>query len=177
MSTTVTGKLRLEIALWERINSGLKAGVIPSQILHDLDLANGTADGKIDLGYYRQETGKAASGTTTYDLAGSLANTEGTTITFAEVCCVFLYNRRETALAWLQIGPGDTNGFGGISSNKGFWAGTTPRSVVGPQSFVCLYDRVGVPVGAGATDTIDIDTSAVSGDTNAWDLIILGRSA
>ena len=177
MSTNISGKLNLEVQLIEVISSGLKKGVIPSTILKSINFKTGTTDGKIDLGYYIRESGIAASTTTSYDLAGSLTDTEGTTITFAEIACIAVVNRRTTALAWLAVGPGASNGFGLIAGNKGFWTGTGVSSIVGPDSFMCLYDEVGVPVVAGTGDVLGIVTSGVSGSTNSYDLIILGRSA
>ena len=177
MAVTTSGKIRLEVELRERLSQGLKVGVMPSKVVQDLDLANGTTDGKIDLGYYTQVTGGAASTTTVYDLAGSLTDIGGNTITFAEVVAIYLYNRRATALAYLTVGPDATNGFGALASGKGFWADASDRSVVGPASWLMLYDKVGVPVSGGSTDELAVTTSAVSGSTNAWDIVILGRSA
>lgn len=180
MSLTISGRLRMEIELRQLLQQGLRQGAVPTKILRDLDLKAGTADGKIDKGYYVQETGKAASTEFTYDLAGgSITDLAGTVITFAEVCCIFLANRRETALAWLKVGPAASAGFGAIASNKGFWAGTSPLNVLGPgpDSFLCLYDRAGVPVTPTTADSLGITTSGVSGSDNAWDLVILGRSA
>jgi len=40
-----------------------------------------------------------------------------------------------------------------------------------------LYAADGVPVTAGTGDILTITTSAVAGSANAWDILVLGRSA
>jgi hypothetical protein len=50
-------------------------------------------------------------------------------------------------------------------------------NIVGPGAWLTLYDPTGVPVTAGTGDLLTITTSAVVGATNAWDILILGRSA
>lgn len=178
MANTVSAKIRLELKLLELLDTGLRRGAVPTEIIEDLNLTNGTVDGKINLGYYTQASSIAASTTTVVDLVGSVTDAEGSTIDFAEVVCILLINRRETALAWIEVGPDATNGFGARSSNLGFWAHASDRNQVDPYGGIFFaYSKSGVPVAAGSTDELAITTSAVSGDTNTWDLIILGRSA
>ena len=179
---TVSAKVNLSIKALEVLNEGIKAGVIPASIIEDLDLRSGTADGQINLAYGTTATTVAASSTTGYDLAGALVDTFGKPITFAEVVLIALRNKRSTALAYITVGPAAANGFGALAGGKGFWvadiaADADNRSVVGPDSWMVLYDKVGVPVTAGTGDLLTVSTSAVVGDVNTWDLLILGRSA
>ena len=171
-----TAKVRLSIEAREILSSAIKAGVVPSTILEDLDLRNGTDDGEIDLAFAVTETSKAASGTDDYELDGAVTDSFGKAITFAEVVLILVRNRRTTALAWLQVGPSVANGFGTIDSNKGFFKAATDRAVVGPSGWYCAYDPTGVVVDGTHSD-FAVDTSAVAGATNSWDLLILGRSA
>lgn len=171
-----SAKVTLTVEAFEVLNSGIKAGVIPSTFLEKMDLRSGTADGQIDLVYAVTTTAVAAGGTTEYDLDGVLEDSFGNVITFAEVNMIAVRNKRSTALAWLQVGPAAATGFGTLTANKGFWLVATDRSNVGPDSWLVLYDKVGVPV-TGALKDLAIDTSAVVGATNSWDLLILGRSA
>jgi hypothetical protein len=39
-----------------------------------------------------------------------------------------------------------------------------------------LLDAAGVPTNPGSTDKISITTSATVGSTNAWSILVLGRS-
>lgn len=173
---TSSARVTLSIKASEVLNSGIKAGVVPSTILEDLDLANGTADGKIDLVYAKTETAKAASSLTTYDLTASVTDSYGNVMTFAEVCLIAIRNKRSTALAWLKAGPNAANGFGTIAANKGFFNAAADLAVVGPDSRYVVYDKVGVVVDATHSD-FDVACSAVVGDVNTWDILILGRSA
>ena len=161
---------------------GLNGGVIPAQFLIDMALANGTADGQIDLCYAVYESGKAASTVFSYDLSGALTNKVAAACVFVEVVLIAVRNRRTTALAYLDVGPHATNGFGRLSGSRGFWpadigSDADQGSIVAPSSWLILYNRDGVPVTAGTGDILRITTSGVSGATNEWDLVVLGRSA
>ena len=177
-----SANIRIDITARDLLASGIKAGVIPLKFQVTTDLDNGTSDGKIDLAYGISETAKAASTIFSYDLTGSLLDSFGAAVNFVEVCLIALRNNRTTALAYLDVGPHATNGFGRLASSRGFWpadvaADADQGSIVAPDSWLVLYNKDGVPVGAGATDILRVTTSAVAGATNAWDLLILGRSA
>jgi hypothetical protein len=162
-------------------NLGIASGVVPVRFEAFTDLLNGTATGKIDRAYYVRETGKAASGTTTYDLSGSLTDVYGNAVVFAEVALIAIKNLRNTASAYIEIGPGDTNPV--ATGANSFWGTTSSKTRVpasattGQEGWVIMYSGEGQPIAAGSADTIDVDTSGVAGDTNSWDLLILGRSA
>ena len=176
MAATPSARIKLSVLAWEVLTEGIKKGTVPSEVLEDLDLRNGTADGKIDLVYVVTETAKAASSTTTYALDGGVNDSYGDAITFAKVDLILLRNRRTTALAYLEMGPNVANGFGTKTLSRGFWASQPDRSLVAPASWYCAYNKDGVVVDATHSD-LDITASAVVGDTNTWDLVILGRSA
>lgn len=184
MASTIDGGIVISLKGKEKVSSGPLKGVNDHTLQLFLDLANGTSNGEIDLVYSKQETGIGASVTTVYDLAGSLTDLSGTTITFAEVVLVAIRNRSSTAANRLHIGPDSSNGFGVEASNKGFWADATDRNVVaadynsqdGDGSWVILMSRGGVPVAAGSTDELAVITQG-STSANTWDLLILGRSA
>jgi hypothetical protein len=115
-------------------------------------------------------------------LAGSLINAVGGAVVFAEVCLIAVRNKRTTALAYLDVGPHATNGFGRLASSRGFWpadiaADADQGSIVAPDSWLILYNKDGVPVTAGTADILRVTTSAVVGSTNSWDILVLGRSA
>ena len=182
MANTPSALINLSITGRDIISSGLKAGVLPTSILQYLDLVNGVNDGQIDRLIYRQESGIAASTATAYDLAGALLDAEGNAITFAEVALLYVYNRRSTALAYLNVRPATANGFGRLASSRGFWPADVAvdadqGSIVDPLGHLLLYSRAGVPVTAGTGDQLEVLTSGVTGSTNAWDILILGRSS
>lgn len=178
-----SASVSLQITARDVLNSGLAHGVIPIQFTQALELNNGVTDAGIDMVYTVTESGIAASTITSYDLSGTqLKDKFGAPLAFVEIVLIALYNRRTTALAYLDIGPHATNGFGRLATSKGFWpadiaADADQGSIVGPAGWLCLFDPAGVPVTAGTGDILRITTSAVVGSTNEWDLLILGRSS
>jgi len=179
---TPSASVLIDIKAREILSSGIKAGVIPASFYENFDLNNGTAVGSCDLWYATTTTAIAASATTQYDLAGTLTDSFGTVITFVEIVLIAIRNKRTTALANITLKPGAATPFGCLAAGKGFWpadiaADNDQGNVVGPEGWVVLYDKEGVPVGAGATDRLDVVTSAVVGATNSWDILIVGRSA
>jgi len=183
---TSRARVIIDIVAEQILSDALAAGVIPESFREALDFSSGTSDGSIDLVYGKSESGIAASTTTSYDLSGSLENRLGQAVVFAEVCLIAIRNKRTTALAWVQIGPHATAGFGAVASNKGFWGAALgsgggnyvgPALTTGQNGWAVFHDPTGVPVTATTADILATITSGVSGPTNAYDLLILGRSA
>lgn len=185
-----SAEVLIDINARDILAAGIAAGVMPQRFLVQLGLANGTADGSIDL-IYAASPGAAgadaagfvaASTITSYDLTGSLKDPFNRSVNFAEVVLIAVRNNRTTALAYLDVGPHATNGFGRLSSSLGFWpadiaADADQGSIVAPGGWLVMYAPAGVPVGAGATDILRVTTSAVVGSTNTWDIFIAGRSS
>lgn len=183
MATTVTGRLVVDLEAIQNIVSGIENTPAKAAIRKFIELSNGTTDGKIDMAYWKTETGIGASVTTAYDLAGTLTNREGTTLTFAEVALIYVANKSGTAANFLYAGPGDD--FGVIGSNRGFWSANTWRASINADyssgdpnsgSFLLLYAYGGVPVTAGTADDFSVITQGGT-SSNTWDILILGRSA
>lgn len=180
MTVTYCAKIDVNVTAWQVITDGIKQGALPARFSVLADLASGTSDGQINLVYAVTETAKAASSTTTYDLTS--LTYQGETINFAEVVLVAVYNKRTTALAYITVKPKAAAPFGLLAGSKGFWpadvaADNDQGDVVGPEGWFIKYDKVGVPAANGATDGLDIVCSAVAGDTNTWDILILGRAS
>jgi hypothetical protein len=177
-----SASVSLQITARDVLNSGLSRGVIPIQFAQVLELNNGLTDANIDLAWSVTRVAMPASATTNMDLSGALTDSFGNVVQFAEVVLIALVNNRADALAYLLLAPAAANGFGRLASSKGFWpadlgADTDQGNIVGPSSWLCLYDPTGVPVTAGTADILSITTSAVVGSTNGWSILILGRSA
>lgn len=178
MATTISAKFLLDLSMQEIIETGGKVGPVTSRLLANYDLNNGTSDGQVDRGYYKRETGIGASTTTAYDVVGALNNTEGQSISMAEVVLVAVRNLSTTATNYLTVGPKATNGFGVVASNKGFWADASDRNVLAADgdSWLVLYCKGGVAAAAGSTDELAVITQGGT-SANTWDIMILGRSA
>jgi len=184
MASTFTGGLTFKIEGTEVVSSGPLKGSNRHALETFLNLPNGTSDGQIDLVYSKIETGIGASVTTVYDLAGSLTDLSGTTITFVDVVTIAVRNESATAANYLLVGPDATNGFGVVSSNRGFWADASDRNVLnaekdtqsGDSGWLILHARDGVAVAAGSTDELAVITQGGT-SSNTWSIVILGRSA
>ena len=179
---TASARINIDLLAMDILSSGIVAGGIPAKFIEQFDLNTGTSDSQIDLAYAVTETAIAASTITSYDLAGALSGLVSTPQVFAEVVLIAVRNKRTTALAYLDVGPHATNGFGNLASSRGFWpadiaADADQGSIVAPDSWMVLYAKDGVPVTAGTADILRVTTSAVAGSTNSWDLLVLGRSA
>ena len=184
MASTCKGSTYFRILGEEVVSDGPLKGRNKHELELSLDLPTGTANGNIDLVYSDYQTGIAASTTTVYDLVGSLTNLSGATISFAEIVTIAIRNRSATAANVLTVGPDATAGFGVLASNKGFWADASDRSVIpadydtqtGDGSWLILHSRGGVPCAAGSTDELAVITQSGT-SANAWEIVILGRSA
>lgn len=178
-----TASISLNITARDVLNSGLAKGVIPMTFAQVLELSNGLTDANIDLAWSASVVGGAASSTISYDLVGtSLKDKFGGAVSFAEVVLIAVKNNRADAGAYISVGPHPTNGFGRLSGGKGFWpadlaSDSDQGSIVGPSAWYVVYDPAGVPTVAGTGDILAVTTSATTGSTNAWDILVLGRSA
>lgn len=177
--------VNIEIILNEIVASGMRNGLVPARFLQQMALATGTSDGQVNVGYYKRETGIGSAVTTSYDLVGGLTDLAGATINFDEVVLIAIRNLSATAANYLVLAPHATNGFGIVSSNKGFWAaagGSGGGSVIPGDydsasdtgSWTILHSRVGIPAAAGSTDILAVITQSGT-SSNTWDLLILGR--
>lgn len=135
-------------------------------------LANGTGAGQADQLWTDQRT-IAASGTDDLDLAGSLTNAFGATVTFARIKSILV-----TAAA------GNTNNVlvGGAASAQFLsWVGSaTDKVVVRPGGFFALgagaADAIGYVVTATTADLLRIANSG-AGTGVTYDISILGCTA
>lgn len=147
---------------------------LKSVISKTLALTDGTTANKADLLFVDQRTVATASNDD-IDLAGSLSDAFGSTITFAEIVAILVINAPIDGTANttdLTIGAA-TNPF------VGFLGGTTPT--VGPIKpggvfFIFAGDAAGIgTVTASTADILRIANS--SGASATYQICILGRSA
>lgn len=186
MATTFSARVALDLLFAEvRADNGIKRGQDIAKINELVDMATGTSDNQINVAYAAQTSGIGAT-TTSYDLIGTLTNTEGGTLNFDEVVLIAIKNLGTTASQYLTIGPHPTNGFGKLASNVGFWSSTVGTPDTGPPtaggggdivsadggSWVVHHCKGGVPAAAGSTDILAVVTT---GTNNSWRIMILGR--
>jgi hypothetical protein len=176
MSTSINGKVNLDILFTEVITNGMKSGVVPTRLSEIIDLPAGTQDAQINVAFAKTETGIGSAVTTSYDLVGSLKNTEGTTINFDEVVLVAVRNKSSTAANFLKVGPDATHGFGILSGNVGIWADVSDRNIIPADgdSWFVIYVKGGVAAADSTSDILDIITQSGT-SANTWDVLFLGR--
>lgn len=148
----------------------LTTGVAQINKVYQQLLATGTGVSQADRVYYAQPT-VAASGTTTIDLAGTVTDVFGATVTFARVKALIV-----------AAASGNTNNVvvGGAASN-GFitWVGGATHTVnVRPGGFLAVTapDATAYAVTASTGDQL-LFTNSGAGTSITFDVIILGASA
>jgi hypothetical protein len=181
VSLSATLDIAVSARMLYRPGEGQPIASLPVGISDKLILPNGDAVGEVDCAAFIRAEGVAASANVDYDLR---ALTDSTGLTgeqeFASVSAIVIRNRRATALTWLKFGPKDgTNGaliLGSPTAGKGLFNAGTDRLVIPPNGIAVLYSGEAIPTSATFKD-LRVTASGITGDVNAWDLLILGVSA
>ena len=102
------------------------------------------------------------------DLAGSLTNAFGATLTFARIKCILIHNKSTTVGQTVTVGGAASNAFP-------LFADTTDKYVIGPNGQFLIWEpsAAGKAVTAGTGDKLKIETSA----SITYDIVIVGSSA
>lgn len=168
MPLTTALRVALNAAQWSA--KDLTSVRAPVDYTKAVQLANGTAAGQADLIFTDSRT-IAASGTDPLDLAGTLVDALGATLTFARVKGLVVY-----------AAPGNTNDvvIGGAVSNTfvGPFADATDKIKVKPGGLLVLMSpgATSYPVTAATADQLLIANSG-AGTSVAYDVVIIGASA
>jgi hypothetical protein len=138
-------------------------------------ITNGTSTGQIDLGYFRDTpTAIAASGNQDFDLAGSLTDSFGTTITMAKICGILVLNWNTAGTLTLKIpaANGLTTVF--LAASDGIIIGKAADD--DHPGIFFLWHPLGAAVTAGTVDLLNLLNNDSS---NAADYTIglFGRTA
>lgn len=168
------------MALTSRITADLSAratsaldlvtGSAPLSKTVQLDLASGTGANQADLVFSDQRT-IAASGTDSLDLAGTLTDAFGATVSFARVKAIMI-----------TAASGNTNDVlvGGAASNTflNWVSDATDVVVVKPGGLFLLAapDATAYAVTASTGDILQVANSS-SGTSVTYDVVIIGASA
>lgn len=149
------------------------ADKLTATVAKTLSLTNGTTANKADLIFVDQRTVNSASNDD-IDLAGSLSDAFGSTITFAEIVAILVINGPISGSANttdLTIGNA-TNAFEGFLSSSATVGPIKPGGVF----FLFAGDAAGLgSVTGGSTDELRIANS--SGASATYQICIIGRSA
>ena len=165
----VTAELRAKITVRQTGSADFGGQLYTPSLEKVIKLTSGTAANQADLVFLDERT-LAASATEDLDLAGTLTDAFGATITMVEVVAVYV-----EALA------ANTNNVvvGDATAPVPLFGGTNPTFAVKPGGFffVAAPNASGLfTVGAGTTDDLKI-TNSSSGTGVTYRVVILGRSA
>ena len=169
---SVTAELLVNMKILQT-GSALGTPTLDVPFRYSANIADGTAAGQADIFYGAVRT-VADGANDDIDLAGSLSDAYGSTITAAELVALMLINRPETGANTTDLTLG-----GGTNPMIGFLGGTTPT--VGPIKpggvlFLAATDAAGIgTVTAGTGDILRITNG--SGAANSYTIAMLARSA
>lgn len=166
----LTSKLTARVTTAQTNPLDLATGQFNINRTNIVDLATGTASGQADKMWSDQRT-IAASGTDDLDLAGSLVDAFGATITYARIKALYV-----------AAAAANTNNVvvGGAASNQFInWVGTaTDKIVIRPGGMLLLAcaDATAYAVTAATGDLLRIANSG-AGTGVTYDIVIIGSSA
>ncbi|MGE0828943.1 MAG: hypothetical protein AB7O04_06285 [Hyphomonadaceae bacterium] len=130
-------------------------------------IASGVGSGQADLGFIDLARTLASNTSEDFDLAGSLVDALGATVTCVEIVALMI-----------QASAANTTNLtiGGASDEwQGPFAAAGDKIVLRPGEAVLFFSDTGWAVGAGASDDLLIANAA--GATAAFDIGFIGRSA
>lgn len=147
-----------------------------------LDLLTATASFSIDKGdsltdgtgavdtadLMWSDTRTLATTSESLDLAGSLTNVFGATVTFARIKAILIHNKSTTVGQTVTVGGAASNAFP-------LFADTTDKYVIGPNGLFFVWEpsAAAKAVTASTGDLLKIETSA----SITYDIVIIGASA
>lgn len=139
-----------------------------NDILERFEIAPGTSSvGQANLLFADTRT-LAASGDEDLDLAGSLANAFGATITAAEIVAIFVKAHADNTNN-VEISVPASNGF------VGPFLAASDGCVVKPGEYALFVSRTGWAVTAGTGDLLNIANSG-AGTGVDYDIVLIGRT-
>jgi len=173
MATSLTGKIRNQIQL--TFDAGSELGTTSDDVLSSTNyfswtVANGTGANQADLVFRDQRT-LALSTSENLDLAGSLTDAYGSTITFARIKMVYVKAASDNG-GNIVVGGAAANTFVGWFANS-----SDKVNVAGGQMFqVVAPDATGWAVTAGTADILKVENDDGAAEAT-YDIIIVGASA
>lgn len=129
-------------------------------------LSSGTGNGQADLVFMDSRT-LATNTSEDLDLAGSLTDALGNTITMAEACALLIESDAANTTN-LTVG-------GATAEWQGPFGATGDTVVVKPGGFAFFFAPAGWTIGAGSTDDLKIANG--SGASATYRIAVIGRSA
>jgi len=144
----------------------LASATFPLQLDLTALLANGTGSGQASQ-VFTDTRSLAGSATEDLDLAGSLTNAFGTTLTFTKIKAIIVRAAAaNNAANAVQVARTSSNGVP-------LFLAASDGLALGPGGIFLFYDPAGVTVTAGTGDKLTITNSAGT-NTVSYDIVIIG---
>lgn len=173
MADTLRAHISLNIAISKVKDLDIKDVRDDFTDVWELKLASGTGDGNCDL-YFRDTRTLTTGADESLDLAGSLTDPFGSTITFAKI--KFLAVKNNSTTQTISVGGAAANQFAGMFGDTTDILDILPNTADEDGGWaVIICDPAGVAVTGGTGDLLKIANSA--GATATYDIIIVGASA
>ena len=163
--TSLIGDLRF---VYANSVGGTSLTYEPTISLNDA-LATGTTADKADLLYVSKDVALSGSATTNVDVAGSLTDAFGSTLTFVKIKMLYIHNKSTTAGNTITIGNG---------TNPLLIFGTGSHThTIGPDGRLLIWEPslAGKAVTASTGDILKILNDTANAVT--YDIAIAGTSA
>lgn len=164
----VRGDIRFSMGLTQVGSNDLGSPKLPVNVEKVLSLIEGTdATNKANILFADTRT-IAASSNEDLDLAGSLSDAFGATITAAEIVALFVYAHADNTNS-VQVTRPASNGFAGP------FLATGDGVAIKPGEWLSLVSQSGWGVTAGTGDILNVANSG-SGTGVTYDIVIVGRT-
>lgn len=167
MARTLTGTIKAAFGLNYNGDADLGTQKAKLPFASELVVGSGTGAGQADLAFWDSRP-LTASQSEDLDLAGGLTDAFGGTLTFVEVCGIWV--KAAAANSGNIIVGGGTNGFVGPFGNV-----NDTVALDAGETFLITNIGAGWPVTASTADILKIENSHASAAT--YEIAIIGRSA
>lgn len=171
MADTLSGSFAVSVTWLYQNSLDLSTPVDSKTLKYSDDFTDGTGADQADVIWHDQRT-VSASSNDDLDLAGSLTNSFGATVTFAKVKGIYIQNTNTTAGDIITVGGEGSNEFSTPFGADG------DKVKIGPGGVFALYDpsAAAYAVTAGTDDKLRISET---GGANAavYNIVIIGTTA
>lgn len=178
MATSLTVQAAQAKLQWDFTNSLAWGDVTNSTgFTYSTRLTDGTSAGKADRLYVATGT-LAASASLNLDLAGSVADVFGSTITFARIKVIYVELTADTTATHVYVGGHASAGLTNWITSAGTFGTDQPKVTVrnGGVLFLCAPDATAYAVTATTADILKI-TNADGANVATYRLALVGASA
>lgn len=167
----LTSSMSMSAAATQSVAADLGSATRLANVRRAVALATGTGAGQADLAFSDRRT-IAASGTENLDLAGTLVDSFGATITFVKVKGIYIAASAANTNS-VVVGAAGSNPWVGLLNSTGT---VTLRPGMGFMAIAGQADATGMGVVAATGDLLKV---ANSGGTTGvdYDVVIIGTSA